>query len=1106
MGERRAAGMAGVLFTDLVGSTDLMARVGEDAFDELRRDHFTRLRGAVAQSGGREIKTLGDGILVVFDSATDAVACAVTMQQVVDLQARMSKAPIAIRAGLAVGEVSFEESDVFGRPVVEAARLVSQAEGGQILATHAVRLVAGSRPGISFRELGELRLKGLPDAVVAFDVGWEPLPGSAVPLPALLTDVGPIFVGRDAEFAELRRAWDETAREGLRVMLLAGEPGVGKTRMAAELAAQVYAEGATVLAGRCDEDLGVPFQLFVEPLRQFVDHTPDDELPERLGRYGGELVRLVPELAQRVPGLPPPLSADPESERYRVFEGVASWLGSVSSDRPLLLVLDDLHWAAKPNLLLLRHVLRSVGLGRLMVVGTYRDTELTHGHPLIELVADLRRGTTMGRLLLDGLSEEGVATYLSEAAGGQLDENGRAVARAIHAETQGNPFFVREVLRHLVETGAFNRREGRWTSQPVEALGIPEGVREVVGRRLTRLSETCNRVLRAAAVIGMEFELPVLEAASDLDEEQAVAALDEAVTARLVTETSGQALRYRFAHSLMRETVYRDLTTARRVTLHRRVAEALEKVYAGRLDDHLPALAHHYARAAAPVGGAVKAVGFARQAGDRALMQLAHHDAAAFYQQALDLVEISDGDHDVSERLDLLIRLGEAQRRAGDPAHRDTLIRACKLARDEGDAEALARAALANFRGMFAIIGAVDEERAAMLEAALEAQGPAETTVRARLLANLAVEMVYGKDRDRRYVLSAEALAMARRLGEPETLAHALLARIVAVWGPDSVVERLALTEELVALATSLEDAVLVCSGCWHRFVAAAEAGDDPEADRCLERSEQLSSELGQPTMRWLTMILRACRELTKGRIAESEKIAGQGYALGEAAGHPDVFLYYGIHLFNVRFERGNLEEIAGDVVRIAAANPGVASVRASLALLHAETDQLDQARPVFEALVDQLGEIPREASWPRAVAQAALTCARLRDRARAEVLLEFLAPYREQMICTGLTWYGSVAHFVGVLEAVLGRLDGADANLAHAESAHGRVPAPTWLARTRLERGKILLARRAPGDVQRARDLLAQARATAEEYGLTRVERAAAGLLAEMGSPAHRA
>ncbi|HWC11474.1 MAG TPA: AAA family ATPase [Acidimicrobiales bacterium] len=1086
-----------MLFTDLVGSTDLTAQVGQEAFDEVRREHFTRLRGAAVQNSGRQVKTLGDGVLVVFDSASDAVACAIAMQQLVELQARTRDIPLAIRVGLAVGEVTFEEGDVFGRPVVQAARLVDLARGGQILAAQAVRLMASGSPGATFREVGLLHLRGLPEDVLAFEVGWEPLAGSSIPLPTLLTDVGPIFVGRGDEFGQLRQAWDATMSDGLRVMLLAGEPGVGKTRLAAELAAQVHGEGALVLAGRCDEDLGVPFQLFVEPLRHFVDHSPDDALPARLGRYGGELVRLVPELAERVPGLPLPMTSDPETERYRVFDAVAAWLGEASAAHPLLLVLDDLHWAAKPNLLLLRHVLRSGALGRVLVLGTYRDTELTHNHPLVELVADLRRGTPMGRLLLDGLTQQGVTAYLEEAVGGDLEERGRAVARAIHAQTQGNPFFVREVLRHLVETGAFHKQNGRWEARlPAEELGIPEGVREVVGRRLTRLSEMCNRVLRVASVMGPEFDLQVLRVAGDLDEESVLAALEEAIAARLVVESPARAMRYRFAHTLMRETVYGELSTARRVTLHRRVAEALESTYAARLDDHLPALAHHYANAAIPVGASKKAVAFARQAGDRALVQLAHHDAITFFQQALDLLEISEGEPDLGERLEILIRLGEAQRRAGDPAHRDTLIAACRLARDRGDPEALARAALANSRGMFAIIGTVDEDRTAMLEAALETQGGEDTTLRARLMANLAGEVVYAKDQERRYRLSADALAMARRLEEPQTLAHTLLARIVAIWGPGTAHERLAASEELLAVATELDDSVLVCAGCWHRFIAAMETGEVAIADRCLERAERLADDLGQPTIRWLTMILRANRLLTVGLLAESEHVAAQGFALGRSAGHPDAFLYYGIHIFNVRFESGNLAEIADDVIQIAGASPGVLSIRATLALLYTETGQLEKARPIYESVVDELGAVPLEASWPRAVTQAALTCARLQDRPRAATLLDLLVPYAGQMVCTGLSWAGAFDHYIGMLFAVVDRLDDAEARLARAEAAHARVPAPSWLARSRLERARVLLARRAAGDVERAGALLDDVLSTAREHGLGAVERGAVELL----------
>ncbi len=1094
--------MASVVFTDLVGSTELMARVGQEAFDDLRRDHFARLRGAVVRNGGTEVKTLGDGVLAAFDSASDAVACAIAMQQLVALQSELVRGQLAIRVGLAVGEVSFESGDVFGRPVVEAARLVALARGGQVLATQAVRLVAGDHPAASFSEMGAVQLKGLPE-VVAFEVAWQPLPGCPVPLPALLTDVASIFVGRDRELGKLRRAWDETSPDATRVILLAGEPGVGKTRLVAELATQVYREGATVLAGRCDEGLGVPFELFVEPLRHFVDHMPDDELVHRLGRFSGELVRLVPELADKVPGLPPPLDADPETERYRAFDAVASWLSDLAADRPVLLVLDDLHWAAKPNLLLLRHVLRSPSLARLLVVGTYRDTELAPDHPLVELLADLRRGTAMQRIELGGLSQDGVTAYVREAAGRDLHEQDVAVARALHAETQGNPFFVREVLRHLSETGALQRRNGRWdTALPVEHLGIPEGVRDVIRRRLSRLSKRCRRLVRAAAVIGLEFDLQVLAAGVDLDGEEVLTGLEEAMTARVVVESPTRALTYRFTHALMRETIYGDLSTARRVTLHRRIAEALETAHAGDLEQHLQALAHHYGWAAVPGATNANAVSFSRRAGDQSLARLANSDAVRFYKQALDLLEASEGQDESSPRLDLLISLGEAQRRAGDPAHRDTLIAACRLARDRGDAQALATAALSNHRGMFAVIGAVDEDRAAMLEAALEAQGPAETALRARLLANLAVEVVYGKDRSRRHALSAEALAMAKRSGDQRALAHVLLARIVAIWGPDTVDERLFATEELLAVAGRLNDPVLVCSGCWHRFIAATEAGEEAEANRCLERSEQLATELGQRTMRWLTMILRASRTLWRGHIEESKEIAERAYELGGSAGHPDAYLYYGIHLFNVCFERGQMGAIASDIIRIAAANPGVTSVRASLALLYAETDQLDQARPVFESVVDELADIPREASWPRAVTQASLICSRLGDRARAATLFDLLRPYAGHMVCTGLSSAGSVEHYLGLLVATLGRLDEADGLLARAEVAHGRVPAPTWLARTRLERGRVLLERGATGDPAKAHELLSSTLATAREYGLGRIERSAADLLSQIRHP----
>jgi class 3 adenylate cyclase/DNA polymerase III delta prime subunit len=588
--EGTSSGTATVLFTDLVGSTELLTRFGADAFDKLRRSHFAALRTALARHGGEEIKTLGDGILAVFGSATAAVNCAVAMQQAVSRQDRAGSAPLAVRVGLGLGDVTFEEGDVFGAPVVEAARLVAIAEGGQVLATAVVRAAAG-RSEATFVDRGQHALKGLPEPVAAYEVTWAPRADPAIPLPALLTGTLRVFVGRERELERLDQLWKEASAGELRVALLAGEPGVGKTRLAAQLARHVHSEEATVLAGACGEDLGVPYQPFVEALRHLIDHSAADQLTNGLGRYPGELVRLVPELAERLPGLPPPLSSDPETERYRLFDAVAGWLAGASRDHPVLLILDDLQWAAKPTLLLLRHVARSAEPMSLLVVGTYRDTEIGRDHPLAGTLADLRRLTGFERLSLSGLDRAGVLAFLEQAADHNLDEEAAlTLAAAIHEETEGNPFFVVEVVRHLTETGGIDRRDGRWvTTLPVENLGIPEGVRDVVGRRLSRLSEEANRVLGLAAVIGMEFDLAVLGPAAGLGSDSLASVVDEAAASRLVTDVPGLGARCRFSHALVRDTLYSEFSAARRVALHRRVAEAIEDVYRGRLEDHLPA-------------------------------------------------------------------------------------------------------------------------------------------------------------------------------------------------------------------------------------------------------------------------------------------------------------------------------------------------------------------------------------------------------------------------------------------------------------------------------------------------------------------------------------
>ncbi len=415
-------------------------------------------------------------------------------------------------------------------------------------------------------------------------------------------------------------------------------------------------------------------------------------------------------------GLPSPLRSDPEIERYRLFEAMASWLGAASADEVLLVVLDDLHWATQPTLLLLRHVVRATFPARLLIVGTYRHTELNPAHSLVNLLADLRRDPGVERLLLEGLDEAEVMALL-EATGHPLGENARGLARALRAHTEGNPFFVGELVRHAVESETLGREgDGNF-----EHLSVPEGVHEVVLRRLGRLSEAANQALVTAAVVGAEFDLTVLAVVTGLDEEPMAEALEQAMAAGLVKEVAGANLRFRFRHQLLRASLYSSLSTARRLRLHRRVGEAIEALYRSRLDEHLPALAHHFAQAATG-GEAATAVGYTWRAGDRALAQLAHDQAAELYTMALELFDSSELAGDTLRRCDLLIALGEAQRRAAHPAHRQTLLEAAAVAQEIGDVDRLAAAALANARTI-GPAAEVDHERVAVLTAALEAIG-----------------------------------------------------------------------------------------------------------------------------------------------------------------------------------------------------------------------------------------------------------------------------------------------------------------------------------------------------------------------------------------------
>jgi len=1089
--------MGAVLFTDLVGSTELMARLGDTAFDRFRSEHFAILREAVAACGGVEVKTTGDGILASFTSAVDALAAAVTAQQATDRQRRAVELPVEIRVGLAIGEVAFDDAgDVFGTPVVEAARLLSAAGAGQILCSALVRAMAGSRAGVAFTDLGALELKGLPDPVPACEVAWEPVTeaaAAAMPLPSVVTGVGHIFVGRDEELARLRQWWKEARAGTRRLVLVGGEPGVGKTRLAAALAHELHADGALVLAGRCGEDLGVPYQPFVEALRHHVTHAS----APRLGRHAGELPRLVPELAQLVPGLPDPLRSDPETERYRLFDAVAAWLHDVSGEAPVLLVVDDLHWAAKPTLLLLRHVLRSPDPLHVLIVATYRDTDVGRGHPLSELLADVPRLDEAERLFLSGLDVPGVVAFMEKAAGHNLDDNGVALAQTIWRETEGNAFFVAEVLRHLAESGAIAQQDGRWVvTGDIADVGIPAGVRDVVGRRLSRLSPEANRVLAIASVVGLEFEPSVVQLAGGLDEEAVFASLEDAVAARLLVEVPGLTPRNRFSHALVRTTLYEELSAPRRVALHRRVAESLEALHAGNLDDDLPALAHHWSRAAAPGAETARAVDYAARAGDQALAQFAHDEAVGYYRQAIELLGVAGG-RDPARHLELLLALGEAQQRAGDPAHRETLLQAAERAREQGDVQALTRAALANTRGLLpTAIGRVDDQKVAVLQAGIAAVGDGDPRARARLLATLAVELTFTGDWRRCLALSDDALTLARALGDPETLDWVLLTRYLPASVPDLLEERLINTAELVASVEHIADPALTAEAHLLRGRAAVEAGDIEEADRSYAIADQLSAGLGQPALRWRVEYILAARAMLAGRLPEAERFLVKSRDLGHAAGQAEADWVLACQLLTLRLEQGRVDDATVALLEEGQQTVDVGWNQSAVTVAACELGRDDQARAALGGLAAR--PVPLDVYWLGAMTGWAGVAAHLGDARSAQAIEVALRPYAGQAVPFVPCPTPSVAHHLGLLATTLDCYEEADRYFHDALAIHERIGAPHFVARTRLERASMLLRRRGPGDAEQAQNLLGQALSTARELGLLNVERRALALLVQ--------
>ncbi|MDP9300081.1 MAG: AAA family ATPase [Actinomycetota bacterium] len=870
-----------------------------------------------------------------------------------------------------------------------------------------------------------------------------------------------------------------------RLFLIGGEPGIGKSRLADELATLAKERGARVLWGRCWEAGGAPaYWPWVQSIRSYMRDCDPETLVAQLGGGASDLAQVFPELREIITDLSAPPSLDPEGARFRLFDSTSRFLINASKVQPLVFVLDDLHAADTPSLVLLRFLASQLADAHILIVGAYRDEDVERDQALTETLAELGREQVTRNIRLLGLSQPAVAQFIDATAGVAPPES---LVVAVHNETEGNPLFVAEVIGFLAAEGQLRASVG----SPPTRVVIPPRIREVIGRRLGRLSEDCTRILTLASVLGREFDLVALERASKLSPPELLEVLEEPVTARVVTQVPGTLGRLRFSHALVRDVLYDGLTSLRRVQLHRQIGEMLEALYEDNAEPHLAELAHHFIEAA-PGGDVDKAVTYTWRAGDRAMSLLAYEEAVRLYHLALQALELR-GSVDDDDRCELLLALGDAQTRVGDAAAaKRSLLQAADIANRRKMPERLARAAL-GYGGRFVWARSGDDPRLVLLlEDALAALGEEDSPLHAKLLARLAGALRDRPSREPRASLSQRAVEMARRIGDPATLAYALDGRYAAVWWSGNAEERLAIASEIIQLSDEVGDKERAAQGHDYRFCALMELGDIAAVDAELEVVTRLAEELRQPAQRWIATQTHAMRALLDGRFEEAEELIHEALEVGRGAQGWDAGVTFTLQMFVLCREQGRLQEIEATIRHAVDEYPTRPMFRCLLASLDSELGRKAEAQRTFEDLsADDFARLSANGNdWLFGMTFLSEVAAFLADVPRAATLYGLMLPYAGYVASDpGEVSTGSASRYVGILATTVSRFDEAERHFDAALAMNTRMGARPWIAHTQYDYAEMLLARDRSGDREKAFFLASDAFAICTAIGMVALQ-----------------
>lgn len=889
---------------------------------------------------------------------------------------------------------------------------------------------------------------------------------------------GRLFVGRAGEIEALQASLRAAAGARGQLVTIAGEAGIGKTRTLEEFFARAGVPEARMLRGRCPEAEGVPaYWPWAQALRAHVERSDTASLRAALGPAAAQLARLVPAIRERLPDVPEATVVDPEESRFRLFDGLASFLQRLGTREAHVVIVDDLHWADEGTMLVLEFVVPEIRRSRVLIICTYRDAEMRRTP---RRFAQLARADE--RIVLRGLDLADAAAIVEDEAAAAVPPP--LVAR-LHRTTGGNPYFLHELLRWL-------RNEGRLTAEDVEGE-LPDEVRELLRRRVAPLADEDRRLLTIAAALGEQFELAPLAAAAGLPAARVLEGLAAAGSAGLVREAPGRLGRFDFVHALVRETLYRDLPPHLRAELHRDIGRAIEALHRN-APEHAPVteLARHYVQAA-PLGEARNAVRYSTAAGDGALARAGYEEAVGHYQRALEVLRLAPPDPALELRLSLAA--ADAVCRAGDLARaREAFARVAARARVLGDASALARAAIGAAEAQ-PITGIPDHGLVRLLEEALDALGSEDSPLRARLLSQLA-EAIYTvpEAQGRRQALSQEAVAMARRVNDPAALVSALNVRCLMLSGSGSVDERLALATESARIAADRADQHRVLDAGGWVIRTLLELGEITGVDREIERLAAIAEEVRMPLYLWLATVRRGTRALLAGRFAEGARLATEALAL--VPGGPTSFMGrgYTLQMMIIHGERDRLDESEAPLALLVERIPNVPMFRCYLAALLVDLDRRAEARALFEPLAARdFADLPNDGlGFLSSLASLVRVAVALGDMPRGRLLYDLLAPFGERNIVLpiGVGCLGAAGRYLGTLAAALGLAAEAEQHFERALALETRMGARPLLAWTQFEYARVLRARGDPQDAARAAQLVAEAQEAAEALGMGRLAR----------------